>query len=170
MRTIRTGTLADKDGIAAVEAECFPSAEAATAEQFYDRLKHYADHFLLMFDGEKLVAFVDGFVTNERDLTDEMYENAAIHDENGKWQMLFGVNTIPSYRKQGLAGELIQRFISDAKEQGRNGEVLTCKDRLIHYYEKFGFVNEGLTEKSTHGGAEWYQMRLTFENEGENDE
>ena len=40
------------------------------------------------------------------------------------------------------------------------GVVLTCKDRLIHYYEKFGFVNEGLTAKSTHGGAEWYQMRL----------
>ena len=50
--------------------------------------------------------------------------------------------------------------IAIAKEQGRMGVVLTCKDRLIRYYEKFGFVNEGLTAKSTHGGAEWYQMRL----------
>jgi len=163
MRTIRTGTLADKDGIAAVEAECFPSAEAATAEQFSDRLKHYAEHFLLMFEDDRLIAFVDGFVTDERDLTDEMYENAAMHDENGKWQMLFGVNTIPAYRRKGCAGELIGRFITIAREQGRMGVVLTCKDRLIRYYEKFGFVNEGLTAKSTHGGAEWYQMRLTFE-------
>ena len=163
MRTIRTGTLADKDSIAAVEAECFPPAEAATAEQFSDRLKHYADHFLLMFDDDRLIAFVDGFVTNGRDLTDEMYENAVMHDENGEWQMLFGVNTIPAYRRQGCARELIERFIAIAKEQGRMGVVLTCKDRLIRYYEKFGFVNEGLTAKSTHGGAEWYQMRLTFE-------
>ena len=163
MRTIRTAALADKDSIAAVEAECFPPAEAATAEQFSDRLKHYADHFLLMFEDDRLVAFVDGFVTNERDLTDEMYENAALHDENGKWQMLFGVNTIPAYRRQGCAEELIERFIAIAKEQGRMGVVLTCKDRLIRYYEKFGFVNEGLTAKSTHGGAEWYRMRLTFE-------
>ena len=148
MRTIRTATLADLNRITAVEAECFPPAEAATAEQFSDRLKHYADHFLLMFENDKLVAFVDGFVTNECDLTDEMYENAALHDENGKWQMLFGVNTIPAYRRQGCAGELIERV------------VLTCKNRLIHYYEKFGFVNEGQTAKSTHGGAEWYQMRL----------
>ena len=44
MRTIRTAASADKDIIAAVEAECFPPAEAATAEQFSDRLKHYADH------------------------------------------------------------------------------------------------------------------------------
>ncbi len=163
MRTIRTAASADKDIIAAVEAECFPPAEAATAEQFSDRLKHYADHFLLMFEDDRLIAFVDGFVTNERDLTDEMYENAALHDEKGKWQMLFGVNTVPAYRRKGCAGELIGRFITIAREQGRMGVVLTCKDRLIRYYEKFGFVNEGLTAKSTHGGAEWYQMRLTFE-------
>ena len=163
MRIIRTATLADRDSIAAVEAESFPPAEAATAEQFSDRLKHYSDHFLLMFEDDRLVAFVDGFVTNERDLTDEMYENAAMHDENGKWQMLFGVNTIPAYRRQGCAGELIWQFITIAREQGRMGVVLTCKDRLIRYYEKFGFVNEGLTAKSSHGGVEWYQMRLTFE-------
>ena len=163
MRTIRTAALADRDSIAAVEAECFPPAEAATAEQFSDRLKHYADHFLLMFEDDRLVAFVDGFVTNERDLTDEMYENAALHDEKGKWQMLFGVNTLPAYRRKGCAGELIGRFITIAREQGRMGVVLTCKDRLIRYYEKFGFVNEGLTAKSSHGGVEWYQMRLTFE-------
>ena len=163
MRIIRPAALADKDSIAAVEAECFPPAEAATTEQFSDRLKHYADHFLLMFEDDRLVAFVDGFVTNERDLTDEMYENAALHDENGKWQMLFGVNTIPAYRRKGCAGELIGRFITIARKQGRIGVVLTCKDRLIRYYEKFGFVNEGLTAKSSHGGMEWYQMRLTFE-------
>ena len=46
-----------------------------------------------LIDDEKRIAFVDGFVTNEADLTDEMYENAAMHDENGAWQMIFGVNT-----------------------------------------------------------------------------
>ncbi len=36
--------------------------------------------------------FVDGFVTDEPDLTDEMYENAAMHNENGTWQMIFLVS------------------------------------------------------------------------------
>ena len=45
------------------------------------RLKHYADHFLLMFEYDRLAAFVDGFVTNKRDLTDEMYANSALHEE-----------------------------------------------------------------------------------------
>ena len=114
-----------------------------------------------MFDGDKLIAFVDGFVTDEADLTDEMYEKAEMHRENGDWQMIFGVNTIPAYRKKGYAGELIKRAIADAREQGRKGLVLTCKDRLIPYYAKFGFVNEGVSE-SVHGNVVWNQMRLTF--------
>lgn len=90
-----------------------------------------------------------------------MYEKAEMHRENGDWQMIFGVNTIPAYRKKGYAGELIKRAIADAREQGRKGLVLTCKDRLIPYYAKFGFVNEGVSE-SVHGNVVWNQMRLTF--------
>lgn len=158
---IRTATLDDLEAIAAVEAECFPPAEAATKEDFEKRLEFYSNHFWLMFDGNKLIAFVDGFVTNHEDLSDEMYEKAQMHDENGSWQMIFGVNTLPAYRKKGYAGELIKRAIADAKAQGRNGLVLTCKDALIQYYAKFGFVNEGVSE-SVHGNVMWYQMRLTF--------
>ena len=159
---IRKATMNDLDAISEVESECFPAAEAATKEVFRERLESYADHFLLMFDGEKLAAFIDGFVTDEPDLTDEMYENAAMHNESGKWQMIFGVNTLPEYRRRGLAGTLIREMIAEAKRQGRDGLVLTCKDRLVHYYAKFGFLNEGVSGKSTHGGAVWNQMRLTF--------
>ena len=62
-----------------------------------------------------------------------MYENAAMHNENGAWQMIFGVNTLPVYRQHGYTGELIRKAIADAKEQRRKGLVLTCKDRLVHY-------------------------------------
>ena len=133
-----------------------------TEEEFEKRLTFYKDHFWLMFEEEKLIAFVDGMVTNQEDLTDEMYEKAEMHDEKGDWQMIFGVNTLPSYRKHGYAGELIKRAITDAKEQGRKGLVLTCKDRLISYYARFGFKNEGVSE-SVHGNVVWNQMRLTFD-------
>lgn len=159
---IRTATMEDLEQITAVEAEYFPPAEAATREEFQGRLKYYADYFWLMFDEDRLLAFVDGFVTDEADLTDEMYEKAELHDENGAWQMIFGVNTIPEYRMHGYAGQLIERAIDNARKQGRKGLVLTCKDALVHYYAKFGFVNEGVSEKSVHGGVTWNQMRLTF--------
>ena len=158
---IRTATIEDLDAVTTVEAECFPPSEAATRADFEHRLSHYGDHFWLMFDESKLIAFVDGMVTDAADLTDEIYERAELHKESGAWQMIFGVNTIPEYRKHGYAGDLIKRAISDAKAQGRKGLVLTCKDKLIHYYAKFGFVNEGVSA-SVHGNVTWYQMRLTF--------
>lgn len=158
---IRTATFKDLDAVSAVEAACFPAAEAATPAEFAERLRHYGGHFWLMFDGEKLIGFVDGMVTDRADLSDDLYAQASLHNENGAWQMIFGVNTLPEYRRRGVAAALLERAIADAKAQDRKGLVLTCKDKLVHYYAKFGFVSEGVSE-STHGGVVWYQMRLTF--------
>lgn len=118
---IRTATIADIDAIAKVESLCFPQAEAATREQIAERVKAYGNHFWLMLDEGKLIAFVDGMVTDEADLTDEMYEKADMHNEQGQWQMIFGVNTIPEYRRNGYAGELIKRAIADAKNKEEKG-------------------------------------------------
>ena len=158
---IRLATIEDLQAITAVESICFPAAEAASESDFKKRLIVYPNHFWLLEDDGRLVGFVNGMVTNESKLCDEMFEDASLHDENGQWQMIFGVNTIPEYRRQGCAEKIINRVIVDARAQGRNGLVLTCKEKLLHYYAKFGFKNEGISE-STHGGAVWYDMRLTF--------
>lgn len=151
----------DAKAIADLEAACFPQAEAATLQSIQDRVKAYPNHFFLLWDGDKLVSFVNGLVTDKPDLTDEMYEHADMHNEKGAWQMIFGVDTDPTRRKQGLAGKVLEHFIDAAQEEGRKGVVLTCKDRLVHYYAKFGFVDEGISD-STHGDVVWHQMRLTF--------
>ena len=159
---IRTAVPADLPAVTAVEAACFPAAEAATEADFAKRLAVYPDHFWLMEDDNgTLVSFVNGLVTDEPHLRDEMYADAGFHDEHGAWQMIFGVNTLPSYRRQGLAEQVLRQVIADARAQGRKGCVLTCKDKLLHYYGKLGFVNEGVSQ-STHGGVVWYEMRLTF--------
>ena len=158
---IRTATMADLAVITEVEAACFPKTEAATEQDFAERLAVYPNHFWLLEDEGELISFVNGLVTNESSLRDEMYSDPTFHDERGHWQMVFGVNTLPEYRRQGFAGQVLRTVIADAKKQGRKGCVLTCKEALIHYYETFGFVNEGVSE-SIHGGVVWYEMRLTF--------
>lgn len=158
---IRKANISDLDAITAVEAQCFPSAEAASRESFRQRLEKFSDFFWLGFEDDKLVSFVNGMVTDEYDLRDEMYSDASLHNKNGAWLMVFGVDTIPEYRKRGCAGTLLTAMIEDCRVSGRKGLVLTCKDRLIHYYAEFGFVNEGISQ-SVHGGAVWYQMRLKF--------
>lgn len=158
---IRTATIEDLAAIAKVEWICFPEGEAAKEDAFKDRLIFYPNHFWLLEDGSILVGFVNGMVTDKPNLSDEMYKNADLHKEDGAWQMIFGVNTIPEYRNQGCAARILNHVIAEAKIQKRLGLVLTCKDKLLSYYEKFGFKNEGVSD-SDHGGAKWYQMRLTF--------
>ncbi|MBE5957088.1 MAG: GNAT family N-acetyltransferase, partial [Lachnospiraceae bacterium] len=120
------------------------------------------DSFWLLEDENgRLIGMINGMVTDEPILRDEMFEDASLHNPKGAWQMIFGVETIPEYRNQGYAAMIMERVIVDCKELGRKGLVLTCKDKLVHYYEKFGFVNEGISA-SVHGGAVWYDMRLTF--------
>lgn len=158
---IRTASISDLDAVTAVEAACFPEAEAATRNTMEDRLIHYPDHFWILENGAEVVSFVNGLVTDRDHLEDRMYADASMHDEKGAWQMIFGVDTVPAYRRQGCAARLLRHVIETARRQGRKGLVLTCKDHMVHYYAKFGFADEGISE-SSHGGAVWHEMRLTF--------
>lgn len=159
---IRKATINDLEELTRIEAECFPATEAATKESFRGRLEVYPDFFWILENEDgKIVSFVNGMATNDKILTDEMFENPNLHDENGDWQMIFGVNTLPGFRRRGYAEKVLRKVVEDAKSAGRKGVVLTCKDRLVPFYEKIGFVNEGLSE-STHGGAVWYNMRIVF--------
>ena len=42
---IKYATTEDITAIAEVEAECFPPAEAATEEEFIERIRYYGNHF-----------------------------------------------------------------------------------------------------------------------------
>ena len=117
--------------------------------------------FWLLWEDETLAAFVDGMVTDAADLTDAMYADASLHNENGAWQMIFGVNTLPEYRRRGLAGPIAGNGHCGGKTAGKKGPCAHLQGQLVHYYARFGFVNEGVSG-SVHGGVTWYQMRLTF--------
>ena len=159
---IRKATINDLKELSRIEMECFPAAEAATEEIFCRRLEVYPDFFwILENEAGEIVSFVNGMATDNEILTDEMFENPDLHNYNGNWQMIFGVNTLPEFRQRGYAEKVLRKVLEDAKNDGRKGVVLTCKDRLVPFYGKIGFVNEGLSE-STHGGAVWYNMRIIF--------
>lgn len=158
---IRNATLADLPAVAEVERRCFPPKEAATEEEFRERLEAYADCFWLLFEDGRLASFIDGMATDEADLRDEMYADASLHRPDGRWQMIFGLNTLPEYRRRGYAAMLVRHLTEESRKRGKLGVVLTCKERLVPYYASLGFENEGLSS-STHGDVSWYQMRLTF--------
>ena len=158
---IRQVTMEDLEPVTQVEAVCFPAAEAAGRETFRARINSFPDSFFVAeIDGE-IVGFINGAVTENRTIEDQMFEDASLHDPSGSYQSIFGLDVVPKWQHKGIAGELMNYLIEDARRRGRKGLILTCKDKLIGFYEKFGYRNLGIS-KSVHGGALWYDMILEF--------
>ena len=154
---------ADLDELAAVEAVCFPPAEAATRESFAARLDVFGDWFFVAKDADgAVIGMIDGMATDEDTIADEMFEDASLHKPNGRVQTVFGLDVLPAWRKRGVAGALMQAFTDAAREAGRRKVTLTCKAHLIGMYGHFGFTLIGKA-RSVHGGAEWFDMDLRLD-------
>ena len=159
---LRHASMEDLDVLAAIEAASYPKAEGASRESLRGRLTHFPHCFWLLEDDEgQTVAFINGMLTHQSHLTDAMYDDPSLHDDAGAWLMIFSVVTDPRFRGRGCASQLMERVIRDMRAQAREDIVLTCKERLLPFYSRFGFVSEGVSG-STHGDVTWYQMRLAL--------
>lgn len=161
---IRSASLSDLDAVAYLEKQCFPSSEAADRNSFSVRLCNFPECFWVSEEHEHIISMINGMSTQQRDLCDKMYTGTTLYEPNGAWLMLYGVATDPDRQHHGYATRLMHHVIEDTKRNNRQGIVLTCKATLIPFYQRFGFICEGKSV-STHGDAEWYQMRLTFRDE-----
>ncbi len=159
--TLRSAGEADLDAVTAVEAACFPQAEACPREVFRARLMKFPQSFIIAVHDGETVGLIDGLCTDRETLTDDLYEKDAVHLEDGPVQMIFGLAVLPQYQHLGIARSLMEELIRRSRQKNRKMLVLTCKARLKGFYAQFGFEDRGLSV-SEHGGAEWYEMRLTL--------
>ena len=155
---IRTVTAADLDAVTALEAACFPPAEAATREAFAYRIETFSERFFVAERQGRIIGLVNGCASDLPAVDDRLFEPQG-HDPEGKNQMVFGLAVHPDCRNNGIAAALLRRLIDFAREQDMNQVILTCKQEKIPYYQKFGFQNRGVSA-SEHGGAVWYDMVL----------
>ncbi len=158
---IRKVCAEDLNDVVEVEARCFPEAEAATKVSLEQRIKTFPDSFFVAEIDGKIIGFINGCIINETEIYDELFHDTTLHVPNGNYQTIFGLDVIPEYRNQGIAAQLMKHMIEVSRFEGRKGVILTCKDKLINYYTRFGYVNKGIS-KSVHGGSKWYDMILVF--------
>lgn len=151
----------DLDELVRLENICFPEAEAATREAFAYRIAAFPDSFYVAVENNEIIGIVNGCVTDSPVISDDLFEPEGGHNPNGKNQAIFGLLVDPRYQKQGIAASLMNHFMDAARQAGREKMILTCKEHLIHYYEKLGYVNLGVS-KSVHGGAVWYDMEAVL--------
>ena len=158
---IRQAYIDDLDSVAKIESICFPMAQAATRESLEQRINTFSKSFFVAEIDRKIIGFINGCIINGTVIHDKLYEDYTLHIQNGDYQTIFGLYVIPDYSNIGVATQLMNHMIEVSRLADHKGVILTCKDKLIHFYEKFGYVNKGIS-KSEHGGAEWYDMILEF--------
>lgn len=150
----------EADQAVTIEKICFPPNEACSEKMMRERAVNVSDLFLTAVDREtgKIAGFLNGISTDEDCFRDEFFTDASLHNAVGKNVMLLGLDVLPEYRGQGLAREIVSRYLKRENERNRKTVILTCLESKIKMYEKMGFQNNGLANSSW-GGEQWYEMR-----------
>ena len=159
-RSIRTE---EAEQVAELEQICFPPAEAISREDIIDRVEKIPELFLVAEDREKgkLAGYLTGLATDEEVFQDKFFTDADLSTPNGKNNMILGLGVLPEYRGQGLARELMMRYLAREQARGRKRAILTCVDGKIGMYERMGFEYIG-TSASVLGNAKWNEMGYIF--------
>ena len=135
----------DLPAILRIERLGFNEAEAGTAAQYQARINQLADTFLAARDADQLVGFIVGPVVNAR------------FKYPGGNQMIQTIAVDPDYRGQGIGSSLLQAIEKQAIQNQRHHIALTCLLDRVPFYEKNGYVNQGIAA-SAHAGEVWYNM------------
>jgi ribosomal protein S18 acetylase RimI-like enzyme len=146
-----------------VETSGFPPEEAATKETMKLRLETFPQGLFVAETAGRVVGILNSGATDKEDISDEELKQLIGHEPDGKNMIVFALAVLPEFQKRGIARQLMARFVEEARARKKENVSLLCKQQLIAYYERMGFVHVGLS-KSTHGGAEWHEMRLELGN------
>ena len=159
---------AEGDQAARIEQLCFPPNEACTEKMMKDRAAAAPELFLVAVDRESglLAGFLCGLATDESRFRDEFFYDNTLYQPEGKNVILLGLDVLPEYRGQGLAGELVRRYVAREREKGRERLLLTCLESKVKMYEKMGFRDLGVSASSW-GGVEWHEMDCALEMTGQ---
>lgn len=157
MISLRNVQPTDLEQLLFIENEGFPIEEAATKEAFVERIQLILDTFIVAEKDEEILGYINGPVINQIYITDDLFETIKKNPKRGGYQSILGLAVSKQARSQGIAKILMEKMEELVEENDREGITLTCKQELVSFYEKLGFVSEGLSE-SKHGGINWYNM------------
>jgi len=157
--SIRNVLPTDLDECFQVEISGFPPEEAASKETIRLRIDSFPQGFLVAELNGRVIGMLNSASTDKDDISDEELKQLIGHNPNGGNMVVFALAVLPKYRRQGIAQQLMERFAVEARKLDKKNILLMCKQHLVAYYESMGFTRMGLS-RSTHGGAEWHEMRM----------
>jgi len=157
MISLRNVQATDLEQLLLIENEGFPIEEAATKEAFVERIQLIPDTFIVAEKQGEILGYLNGPIIHQPYITDDLFEKIKENPKKGGYQSVLGLAVSKQHRNQGIAIMLIEKMEELVGENEREGITLTCKQELVPFYKKLGFVSHGMSE-SQHGGVRWYNM------------
>ena len=157
---IRRVTPDDLDPCFLIESACYGS-EGAPRERIECRIELYPQGFLVAELDGQVVGFVNSGATHKDDISDEAFKEMVGHEAAGQNIVIFSLAVQPEFQGQGIARELMRRFIETARALKKERILLLCKSELVPYYRQYGFIHRGASP-SGYAGLQWQEMYLAL--------
>lgn len=140
-----------------LERQCYSAREAAPEFHLERRIEIYPDGFYVAELGGKVVGMINSGATHKEDITGEEFKHLIGHVRNGRNSVIFSLAVHPTHRRKNIARQLMEKLIEVAEEKEKMRILLLCRDNLIDFYQRLGFIHGGLSG-SDFGGYRWHQM------------
>ncbi len=152
----------DLQRIMEIERSGFSAAEAATRKSMLARIKLIPETFIVAYDEQKQpLGYIVGPASRERYISDDLFDKTTPNSMEAPYQTILSLVVSPEKQKMGLAGQLLQQLKKAAQKQGRKLITLTCLEKLVPFYKKYGYQVDGISD-SQHAGEVWYNMTQTL--------
>ncbi len=137
----------------------YRSSAALSKEIIKARFHNNPDGFWVYKVNQSILSYAYG-VFNDNKFFYPINEYESSHcDINGKWFILLRLKDDDSYNPDKY-GQLLNKLISDLKQQGKIGLVYYCAISEYQYFEKFGFNK--FSQLFDINGSKKYRMELSF--------
>lgn len=157
---IRQVHVNDLDACARIEDECY-NKQGATRKRIERRIREYPEGFMVAVSGEKVAGFINSGCIHADDIKNENLKDLKGHDSSGKNRVIFSLAVRPCFQGMGISRLLMEKFILESRKVKKSLVLLICREHLISFYKRFGFVYRA-PSIATYGGFTWHEMVLNL--------
>ena len=146
---IREAQFSDIEQICLIQESCKNSQDILTREIVEERIRNFADTFLLASLNEQVIAYISATILTNDSLDKWTVTISEEGFRRDKAIILEEISVDPDFQKQGFGTLLLASLKEVARQKNSPAIYLLCKDELLSYFEMNGFLEQGIVAGET---------------------
>ena len=144
---IREAQFSDIEHICLIQESSQNSQDILTREILEERIRNFADTFLLASLNEQGIAYISATILTNDSLDKWIVTISKEGFRRDNSIILEEISVHPDFQKQGFGTLLLASLKEVACQKNSPAIYLLCKDELLSYFEMNGFLEQGIVEE-----------------------